>query len=151
MQFANEMQKNVHTMLANWFAGDLQSGAIMKSDDRPAFFVRQGSTVVVVSIGPLGDAEAAITVGAQVVVGAKITAELMAFLLAHNHGSIFGAFGINPENGTITFDHSILGSTCDQKELGTSISMVAATADRYDDAIIEKFGGKSALAVAQGQ
>jgi hypothetical protein len=151
MEFQNEMQKNVHAMLGNWFAADLQSGAIHKSDDRPAFFIRQGSAIVVVSVGAIGNDEASITVGAQVVTGARVTGELMAFLLGYNHGSLFGAFGMNPENGTITFDHSIVGSTCDHKELVTSISIVAMTADRYDDAIIEKFGGKSALALASGQ
>jgi len=151
MEFKNEMQKNVHTMLGNWFAPGLQAGAIHKSDDRPAFFVPQGSAVVVVQVGALGNDEASITVGAQVVTGANVTSELMAFLLAHNYGSLFGAFGVNPENGTITYDHSIVGSTCDKKELDASVMFVAQTADRYDDAIIEKFGGKSALSLATGK
>lgn len=151
MQFGNEMQKNVHAMLANWFANDIKSGAIHTVPDRPAFLMRQGSTVVHVGVNALGDDEASITVGAPVVSGAQVTPELMAFLLAHNHGSLFGAFGVNPENGTITLDHSIVGSTCDQKELMVSVSFVAATADKLDDMIIGKFGGKSAVAMYSGQ
>jgi hypothetical protein len=151
MQFGNEMQKNVHTMLATWFANDIKSGAIRQVPDHPVFLFQQGSTVVHVGVNPFGNDEASITVGSNVVTGAQVTPELMAFLLAHNHGSLFGAFGVHPENGTITLDHSIVGSTCDQKELMVSISFVAAAADKLDDIIIGKFGGKSALAVYTGQ
>lgn len=151
MEFRNEMQKNVHAMLASWLAGDVKSGAIFAVADRPAFLIPKGSTVVHVAVNAFGDQDASITVGAPVVTGAQVTPELMAFLLAHNHGSVFGAFGVNPENGTITLDHSIVGSTCDQKELMTSIAFVAETADKLDDAIIGKFGGKSALAMYSGK
>jgi hypothetical protein len=151
MQFGNEMQKNVHAMLANWFANEIKSGAIHQVPDRPAFLIRNGSTIVHVAVNPFGDDEASITVGSPVVSGAQVTPELMAFLLAHNYGSLFGAFGVNPENGTITLDHSIVGSTCDHKELVTSISFVAAAADKLDDVIIGKFGGKSAVQLFGGQ
>lgn len=151
MQFRNEMQKNVHAMLASWFANDIKSGAIQQLPDHPVFLLKQGSTVVHVAVNSLGEDEASITVGSNVVTGAQVTPELMAFLLAHNHGSLFGAFGLNPENRTITLDHSIVGSTCDQKELMVSISFVAAAADNLDDMIIGKFGGKSAVATYSGQ
>lgn len=151
MEFSNEMQKNVYAMLANWLAADIKAGTIQAADARPVFMARHGSTIMYVSVGALGDGEAAITVGANVVAGAQITPELMAHLLTYNNGSLFGAFGINPKDGTITFDHSIIGSTCDQKELGTSMAYVSATADRLDDELIAKFGGKSAIAIATGQ
>lgn len=151
MEFGNEMQKNVYAMLLNWFGADIQSGAVHRSPDQPMFFLQQGSTIVHVSVGALGEGEAVITVGARVVTGAQITAELMLFLLAHNSRSLFGAFGIDPDSGVITFDHSIIGSTCDQNELSASITAVAGTADQLDDAIIGKFGGKSALAMLAGQ
>lgn len=151
MEFKNEMQKNVHAMLGSWLAEPIKAGSVFAETDRPAFMVQQGSAIVRVSVGAIGDDEAAITVGSSVVSGAKITGELMAFLLAHNFRSMFGAFGINPETGTITFDHSIIGSTCDQKELLTSIAAVASTADQFDDPIIEKFGGKTALQIATGK
>jgi hypothetical protein len=151
MQFGKEMQKNVYAMLCAWFADGIKAGHIHQVQERPAFLMPQGSTIVHVAVNAMGDDESAITVGANVVMGAKITPELMQWLLSHNARSLFGAFGINPENGTISCDHSIVGSTCDQKELFTSVSYVAGTADQYDDMIIEKFGGKSALALATGK
>jgi hypothetical protein len=151
MEFANEMQKNVHTMLSAWFADGIKAGQVHAVPDRPVFLINRGSALVHVMVNPMGEKEAAITVGAHVVTGAKITPELMAFLLAHNASALIGAFGVHPETGTITCDHSIIGSTCDQVELFASISFVSEVADKYDDVIIEKFGGKSGLAVATGR
>jgi hypothetical protein len=56
----------------------------------------------------------------------------------------FGAFGIDDE-GDVIFEHTIVGSTCDQKELESSVIHVARTADDYDDIIVEKWGGERAL------
>jgi hypothetical protein len=145
MEFGNEMQKNVYAMLLSWFGNDIRAGAIQQIQDHPVFLLRQGSTIVQVTVSPVGESEAVITVGARVVTGAQITPELMLFLLSHNSGTLFGAFGIDAKDNTITFDHSIIGSTCDQNELLTSISAVAETADKFDDPIIGQFGGKSAL------
>lgn len=151
MEFGNEMQKNVYAMLLSWFGNDIRAGAIQQIQDHPVFLLRQGSAIVQVTVSPVGESEAVITVGARVVTGAQITPELMLFLLSHNSGTLFGAFGIDAKDNTITFDHSIIGSTCDQKELLTSISSVAGTADAMDDLIIEKFGGKSALVMVTQQ
>jgi hypothetical protein len=151
MEFGNEMQKNVYAMLASWFASEIQSGTIRLVQDRPLFLLQQGSAIVQITVSAMGDSEAVITVGAGVVTGAQITPELMLFLLAHNSSTWFGAFGIDSKSGVISFDHSIIGSTCDQKELLTSISAVASTADALDDLIIEKFGGKSALVMVTQQ
>lgn len=151
MEFGNEMQKNVYAMLLSWFNTDIQNGTIQRATNSPLLFLQQGSAIVHVSVNPMGENEAVITVGARVVTGAQITPELMLFLLAHNSSSLFGAFGIDPESGIISFDHSIIGSTCDMKELSTSITAVATMADELDDIIIGKFGGKSALAMATAQ
>jgi hypothetical protein len=84
---------------------------------------------------------------AVVLEDAQITPELMAFLLVQNASKmIFGAFGIYLDSRRVLLEHSIIGSTCDRNELAISMTSVAETADRYDDAIIEKFGGKSAVA-----
>ncbi len=151
MEFGNEMQKNVYAMLASWFADDIRNGTIQMAAETPRFYLKQGSAFIYVSVNPFGDSEAVITVGARVVIGANITPELMQFLLGLNLRQWFGAFSLNEETGVISFDHSIVGSTCDQKELATSMSAVADAADKYDDTIIKVFGGKSGLAEVTGQ
>lgn len=150
MEFQNEMQKNVYRMLATWFADQIVSKQVLQLPMAPVFVVQQGSALVRIGVGALGDSEAAITVSANVVTDATLTPELLLFLLAHNHRSLFGAFGLNPENGVITLDHSIVGSTCDQNELMNSIAHICLTADELDDVIIEKFGGKTGLDVLTG-
>lgn len=152
MEFRNEMQKNVYIMVASWFEPELQSGAIQRYEDQPAFFARGGSAGIRISILPYGDDEAVINVLATVVKGASLTPELMGFLLATNRDSCwFGAFGFDSKSDSITFEHSIVGSTCDRKELQTSMVAVLGAADKYDDMIVAKFGGKSLGARESGQ
>lgn len=152
MEFRNEMQKNVYVMVASWFGPELQSGAIQRYEDQPAFFARGGSAGIRISILPYGDDEAVINVMATVVKGASLTPELMGFLLATNRDSCwFGAFGVDAKSDSITYEHSIVGSTCDRTELQTSMTAVLGAADKYDDLITSKFGGKSLRDRESGQ
>jgi hypothetical protein len=48
------------------------------------------------------------------------------------------------KSGDVTFEHNIVGSTCDKNELKASIMAVVGTADRYDDQIVSRWGGKRA-------
>jgi len=57
---------------------------------------------------------------------------------------IMPASGID-ENGDIVFEHTIVGSTCDKKELESSVAAVLEVSDDYDDKIVERWGGKRAL------
>lgn len=141
MEFRNEMQKNVYVMVASWFEPDVQAGAIERNAERPSFVMRNGSTAMTISVNPYGDDEAVINVCGWVVKGAKVSPELMQFLLSTNRDLYFGAFGLDAKNDFVTFEHSIIGSTCDKKELYTSMQAVISTADKYDDEIVEKFGG----------
>ena len=49
------------------------------------------------------------------------------------------AFAIDDE-GDVIFEHTIVGSTCDQKEIESSVIHVARTA-----VIVERWGGERAL------
>ncbi|MFN5980493.1 MAG: T3SS (YopN, CesT) and YbjN peptide-binding chaperone 1, partial [Pseudanabaena sp.] len=79
-----------------------------------------------------------------VVVGSELKPDLMRYLLEENAKMIFGAFGISPDN-EILFEHSIIGSTCNIKELEVSVKAVMEIADEYDDKIVNRWGGKRAL------
>jgi hypothetical protein len=97
-----------------------------------------------IGVFPWSEADAVITTRSYVVTGAELTPELMRYLLTENAGMRFGAFGLD-EEGDIIFEHTIVGSTCDQKELESSVVHVARTADDYDDLIVERWGGERAL------
>lgn len=112
--------------------------------DVPGLGLLMGSALVEVLIFPWGEDDAIINTRSYVVTGAEITPELMRFLLEENTSMIFGAFGIDGNND-ILFEHSIVGSTCDKKELESSVMAVLEVADDYDDKIVEKWGGHRAL------
>jgi hypothetical protein len=94
-------------------------------------------------VRPFTDEDSCVECSANVVIGAKITPDLMKFLLRKNTELHFGAFGLLFDD-TITFAHSITGSNLDENELLTSLNSVATIADYYDDVIIEMAGGKRA-------
>lgn len=103
-----------------------------------------GSALVEVLVFPWGEDDAIINTRSYVVTGAELTPDLMLFLLKENSQMLFGAFGVD-EHGDILFEHSIVGSTCDQKELESSVNAVLQVADDYDDIIVQKWGGERAL------
>ncbi len=143
MQFETQAQKGCYERVLPWVT-DLFGGSVLRKPDRPILGVMHGSAFAQVGVFPWGKDDAIITTRAYVVTGAELTPELMRFLLEENAGMRFGAFGIDDE-GDITFEHSIVGSTCDQKELEASVIHVARTADDYDDRIVTRWGGERAL------
>jgi Putative bacterial sensory transduction regulator len=70
--------------------------------------------------------------------------DLLNYLLRENHEMRFGAFSVS-KGGDIVFEHTIVGSTIDKKELESSVLAVLEIADKYDDEIVERWGGKRAL------
>ena len=114
----------------------------------PGIFVaKKGSTHVQVRAVPVGLGLVAIRSTSPVTTGTPITPALMEFLLSENAKFVFGAFGIG-QRKEIVFNHSIMASSVDVVELGTSVSTVVNMADRYDDQIVERWGGKTARQVS---
>jgi hypothetical protein len=85
-----------------------------------------------------------VVVRAYVVTDVEITPELMHFLLRENNIMRYGAFGLDKDDD-IFFEHSIVGSTLDKEELMASVMAVLQTADKYDDQIRQRWGGRRAL------
>ncbi|HNM14252.1 MAG TPA: YbjN domain-containing protein, partial [bacterium] len=80
---------------------------------------------------------------AYVVQDARLTDELMKFLLRENATLHFGSFGLSFD-GTIIFGHSLAGANLDENEFSASIKSVARIADHYDNKIVEMAGGMTA-------
>jgi hypothetical protein len=102
---------------------------------------RRGSTHVDVRVIDFGGRVAVRSV-APVAIGSNICPDLMKFLLNRNAGFLFGAFGIDLQ-GVVIFSHTIMASSMDVEELGSSVSMVLRVADDYDDQIVAQWGGKT--------
>lgn len=142
MDFQTEPQRACYERVTPWLR-ELFGGTALTRDDRPVIGVAHGSAFAQVGVFPWGE-DAIITTRAYVVADIDLTLDLLRFLLHENGGMHFGAFGVD-DDGDIFFEHSILGSTCDKRELETSVVAVVETADRYDDRIVERWGGRRAL------
>jgi hypothetical protein len=143
MEFETRAQQEIYEKVLPWVA-ELFGGSVLRKQDSPVIGVMYGSAFAQIGVFPWSEADAVITTRSYVVTGAELTPELMRYLLTENAGMRFGAFGLD-EEGDIIFEHTIVGSTCDQKELESSVVHVARTADDYDDLIVERWGGERAL------
>lgn len=149
MKFATPAQQECYEKVAGWMAELFDDIPWEPLEDLagkasgPGFGLFMGSAWVEVRVLPWDD-ESIVSVRSTVVTGAKITADLQAFLLQANADLLFGSFAVN-EAGDIIFRHAIVGITCDPEELETSVTAVLETADQYDDRIVNTWGGDRAL------
>ncbi|WP_017663008.1 T3SS (YopN, CesT) and YbjN peptide-binding chaperone 1 [Baaleninema simplex] len=143
MKFETTVQEACFDRIAGWMR-ELFGKLPCARPDVPGLGVFRGSALVEVFVFPWGDDEAVIHTRSSVIKGANLTPDLMKFLLEVNAQMRFGAFALDSD-GNILFEHTIVGSTCDRKELEASVNAVLEVADEYDDYILENWGGQRAL------
>ncbi len=107
------------------------------------FTISRGSSHVMIIVRPYTQNETCVEYIANVVTGAKITSELMRFLLRKNSELHFGSFGLIFDD-TITFSHTITGSSLTKDQLVITLNSIAVISDYYDDIIVDLAGGKRA-------
>ena len=144
MEFKTEAQKACYEKVLPWLKEIFGEHFTRVRDDMPVVGIFVGSALAQVAIYPWGEDDAIINTRAYVVSGADITPDLMTYLLRENAQKYFGAFGLE-EGNYIVYEHGIVGSRCDKEELRASVMAVALTADDYDDKIIARWGGQTAL------
>ena len=142
MNFESQGQETCYAKVSGYMK-ELFGEYAKQHPERPAFGMAMGSAFVNVVIHPWSKEEATISVRSYVISGAELVPGLLEWLLRKNSSMRFGAFGLDTE-GNIFFGHTIVGSTCDKKELQTSIMAVIQTADELDDEIKSQWGGKRA-------
>lgn len=71
-----------------------------------------------------------------------VTAELTSWLLEKNLEFVFGGFALDVGHGAIWFNHNVLGDFMGPEEIEATIAAVAQTADKFDDEIKSRFGGR---------
>ncbi|MDX2099953.1 MAG: YbjN domain-containing protein [Leptolyngbyaceae cyanobacterium bins.59] len=143
MQFETEAQQTCFEKIKPWTL-DYFETAFVPDYGIPAIVVPMGSAAAMVEVFPWGERDTIIRTWAYVVTQADLTPELLRFLLQKNVEMNFGAFGIDGA-GDIRLEHAIVGSTCDSNELQSSLVGVLTAADRYDDEIVSRWGGKRAI------
>lgn len=107
------------------------------------FYLKYGSTVLEISIKPYEEDDAVVEILAFCVKGVDPTADLMGELLRLNSEVPLGAFSI--VGSDVFFSHSFLGRRLHGEQFIASLVAVASISDDYDDRIVAKYGGKTAL------
>lgn len=107
------------------------------------FYVKYGSTVLEISIEPYEEDDAVIIVLAFVVQGVESSFELMNELLGINADSRLGAFSMVGTD--VFYSHSFLGRRMRPEQFIASLDSVASIADVYDEQLVAKYGGETAL------
>ena len=123
MEFKTESQKACYEKVLPWLKEIFGEHFTRVREDAPVIGIVIGSALAQVAVYPWGDNDAIINTRAYVVSGA---------------------------GDYIVYEHGIVGSRCDKEELKASVMAVALTADDYDDKIIARWGGQTALERMQG-
>jgi hypothetical protein len=107
------------------------------------FYVRYGTTVLEISIEAFGPEEAVVTIMSYCVQDVEADEDLMAGLLELNHQLSLGSFSLLGND--IFFSYSLFGRNLEPRDLLRAITAVATVADDYDDRIVARYGGQTAL------
>ncbi len=141
--FQNKAQERVYGKVKDYLRSSF--GEKFKPlPNNPVFAGVEGSAMITVQVLSWSSDDAVVNVRSCCVMSVELTKELLEFLLRENFTFRFGAFSID-KDGDINFEHTIVGTTLDKKELESSVKAVAATADVYDDRIVREHGGMTGL------
>jgi hypothetical protein len=90
----------------------------------------------------LEDEQTVIRIFAITNLDVPVTAGLTSYLLAQNLEFVLGAFALDVDNGAVWFNHNLLGGFMAPEEFESSLAAVAQTANRFDNEIKDRFGGR---------
>ena len=141
MEFQHAHHRDTHH-LTQEFLGELFEEPYLDRENGH-FYVGYGSTVLEIAVEPYGPEETTIEVTAYCVQGVDPTEELLLGLLELNHEMPVGAFSLIGTD--IFFSHALFGRALDRNNLLGAIAAVANTSDNYDDRIVAKYGGQTAV------
>jgi hypothetical protein len=145
-QFHTQCQEEVYRQVKTYL--DELTEEHFDDADHCDFYLKYGSTVLEISIHPFEEDDAVIEVLAFCVQGVEPTFELMQELLRLNAEVPLGAFSF--VNGDIFFSHSFLGRRLPPEQLIASLDSVASISDLYDEKLVSKYGGETALERLRG-
>jgi hypothetical protein len=107
------------------------------------FYLKYGSTVLEISIEPYETDDAVVEILAFCVQDVEPSFELMRELLQLNSEVALGAFSLVGRD--VFYSHSFLGRRLQAEQLIASLEIVATISDEYDEQIVQKYGGVTAL------
>jgi hypothetical protein len=107
------------------------------------FYVRYGTTVLEISVEPYGTEESMVNIMSYCVQDVELEEDLLLGLLELNHQLVCGSFSL--VGNDIFFSHSLYGRSLEPRDLLRAITSVATVSDDYDDRIVKRYGGQTAL------
>ncbi len=111
------------------------------------FTVEYGSSQVLITATTYDESQiSSIEFSAIVTTGTELKPELMELLLKSNTSYETGAFGILFD-GTIVYKQILLTDKLTPLAISHNLEIVGKVADKYDDIIVQNFGGKRACDV----
>ena len=140
-QFHTQCQEEVYRQVKSYL--DELVDEHFDDVDHCDFYLKYGSTVLEISIDPYEEDDAVIEILAFCVQGVDPTFECMQELLKLNAQVPLGAFSMVGQD--IFFSHSFLGRRLRGEQLIASLDSVASIADDYDEQLVSKYGGETAL------
>jgi hypothetical protein len=140
-QFHTQCQEEVYRQIKTYLDELVEE----HSDDAAHcdFYLKYGSTVLEISIEPYEEDDAVVQVLAFCVQGVEPSFELMQELLLLNSEVPLGAFSM--VDNDIFYSHSFLGRRLPPEQLIASLDSVASISDLYDEKLVAKYGGETAL------
>jgi hypothetical protein len=106
------------------------------------YAVDAGSVRVFVNVRPV-DASVLVRVFAITNVDVQVDGDLPRFLLGLNFSLALGRFSLDAGKRAVWFDHVLTADQLDDGTLARTVAAVASTADKYDDELKERFGGRT--------
>jgi len=140
--FEHEVQEETFFKVREYLS-DLFEDEPYHDPENNHFYVRYGTTVLEISVEPYGSDEAMVTVMSYCVQDVEVEEELLLGLLELNHQTPCGSFSL--VGNDIFFAHSLFGRSLEPRDLLRTITSVATMSDDYDDRIVARYGGQTAL------
>jgi hypothetical protein len=153
IEFVSKAQKIAYHKVGEYLTSSkLFQDSVRSHDAQPKFDLFHDGAMVEVEVLPWEvnpwDHKnlAVVRAKSYITIGSVMQAELMQFLLSENSRMRFGAFHLDDANQVVFADSVLGGENMDMMELQTCILSVVTIAHNYDELLISKFGGQSAIA-----
>lgn len=122
----------------------LSKSSAYRKVDLGLYVIKQGSSLVMISVHPWKSNHVVIRLTAQLVKGVSMEVPLALELLELNASMRFGAFAFIPKGNVVVLCHTLLErDVADTREFLDTLADFAIVADEYDDRIAARYGGST--------
>lgn len=141
MAFEHQLQEETFHKVKEYLGELFESPYHDPENDH--FYVRYGTTVLEISVDAYGPEEAVVTIMSYCAQDVEVEEDLLLGLLELNHQMSLGAFAL--VGNDVFFTYSLFGRDMEPRDLLRAVTAVATIADEYDDLIVARYGGQTAL------